>query len=188
MPALPQLYVNRPGAIAPIVLPGEVIGIWSGTTYNFYRVDYYDGVLGSNAITHDFGALVAQASTAITQLTLLEMPDHELGQFRAHAIDDIAAVLYQGRPSQMHALKNRTAEYTRFTAQQDPCGHLGEFFVHEHEYAFMMASNWTDYDITISRVMFWGFRFGLTSMPDYSWPTKVPAQWTRVPARAHVGK
>lgn len=189
MPALPQLYPYKAGTIEPIVLPGETVGIWVTKQYEFYEVDYIEGIPRSDPVEFDFGAIPAVGTTAITQLTFLEMPTEEFGQYRAAVIDDISVILYQGRADQRHKLQNRVATYTKFTELFDPDGHAGEFYVFEHNWAFGQATNQTDYAVITARMAFWGFRYVVTALPQYSWtskPQKLPSQWTRVPATAHL--
>jgi hypothetical protein len=189
MPGLPQLYPYKAGPIEPIVLPGEIVGIWVNKQFSFYSVDYVEGVPRSDPIEHDFGAIAAGGTTAVTQLLLLEMPDNEFGQFRAAVLDDISMILYQGRADQRHKLRNRVATYTKFTDLFDPDGHEGEFYVFNDNNAFGQATNPTDYAVVTARVAFWGYRYVLTELPQYSWtakPQTLPPIWTRVPATAHL--
>jgi hypothetical protein len=194
MPALPQLYPYKAGPIEPIVLPDETVGIWVNKQYSFYKVDYIEGIPRSDPLEYDFGAIAAQANTAVGQFLvgaqdILAMPNSEFGQFRAAVIDDISVTLYQGRADQRHRTANRVATYTKFTDLFDPDGHNGEFYVFEKNYAYGQAFNQTDYAVLTARMIFWGFRYVLTELPQYSWtakPQKVPATWTRVPATAHL--
>lgn len=187
MPALPQLYPYKAGPIEPIVLPGEIVGIWVRKQYSFFEIDYIEGILRSDPLEFDFGAIAAGAPTAVTQFALLEMPDNEFGQFRASVIDDISVVLYQGRADQRHKLNIRVATYTKFTDLFDPDGHEGEFYVFHNNNAFGQATNQTDYAVVTARIAFWGFRYVLTPLTQYSWREKrMPTVWTRVPATAHL--
>ncbi len=187
MPALPQLYPYKAGPIETIVMPGEIVGIWVNKVYNFFRVDYIEGVPRSEPIEIDLGAVAAGAQSAIIQLALLEMPTEEFGQFRAEVLDDTSTILFQGRADQRHKLFTRVATYTRFGSQKDPDGHSGEFYVHENNWAFMQAQNQTDYALTQTRIAFWGFRYVLTAAKEFSWADKkLPPAWTRVPATAHL--
>lgn len=185
MPALPQLYPYKAGAIEPIVLPGEIVGIWVNKQYTFSRIKFVEGVMRSDPIEFDFGIVNAGAVTAITQMTLLEMPDDEFGQFRCIAMDDLSFILYQGRADQRHKLNNRVATYTRFGELTDPSGHTGEFYVYEDNWAFMSATNQTDYDVTVARVAFYGYRYVVDLLPEFS-AKNPPREWTRVPATAHL--
>lgn len=187
MPALPQLYPYKAGPIEMVVMPGEIVGVWVNKVYNFFRVEFIEGYPRSEPLEIDFGALAAGGVSAVTQLALLEMPDTEFGQFRAEVLDDLSVILFQGRADQRHKLFTRVATYTRFNAIKDPCGHEGEFYVHEDNFAFMQAQNQTDYALTQSRVAFWGFRYVLDPLTEYSWKDKrLPTAWTRVPATAHL--
>lgn len=193
---MPDLYPFKPGPIERIVLPDQIVGVWVNKIYKFYRTVYIEGIPHSDPLEMDFGPLVAAATTGITQLTLLEMPDHEFGQFRGFVIDDIAASLWQGRSDGRHVLMNRNGRLTRDTDRRDPCGHTTEFYVHENDFAFMDVLNPTAYDLTQTRVAFFGFRYVVEDALDnsgrkYKWaPGKPdhyePPAWTRVPATAHL--
>jgi len=187
MPALPQLYPYKAGPIEPIVMPGEIVGVWVNKIYHFYKVSFIEGITRSEPIEVDFGALAANSSSAVTQLGVLEMPDMEFGQFRCEVLDDISAILYQGRADQRHKLNNRVATYTRFGAIKDPDASVGEFYVFEDNLAFMQAQNQTDYNLAQSRIAFWGFRYVCEETKEYNWTAqKLPPSWTRVPATAHL--
>jgi hypothetical protein len=187
MPALPQLYPYKSGPMEPVVMPGETVGIWVNKVFNFFKVDYIDGIMFSDPLTMDFGAVAAGANTQVTQLALLEMPDVEFGQFRAEVLDDCAALLYQSRSDQRHKTNVRVATYTLPGAMSDPDGAAGEFYVHEDNWAYMQIFNQTGYALTQTRVAFWGFRYVCTALPEYSWATKtLPPVWTRIPATAHL--
>jgi len=184
MPEL--LYPFKAGEIEPIVLPDQIVGIWVNKVYKFYKVVYIEGTPRSDPLEMDFGALAAAATTTVTQLTLLEMPDKEFGQFRGFVIDDVAATLWQGRSDGRYKLKNRIARLTRWTELKDPCGHTSEFYIHEDDFAFMQVLNPTAYALAQSRVAFFGFRYVLEDT-EYDWAKKrLPPAWTRVPATAHL--
>lgn len=193
---MPDLYPFKPGPIETIVLPDQMVGIWVNKVYKFYRVTYIEGIPRSDPLEMDFGALAALGLTAVTQLTLLEMPDNEFGQFRGFVIDDIAASLWQGRADGRYSTANRNGRLTRYTDMRDPCGHTTEFYVHENDFAFMQVLNPTDYALAQSRVAFYGFRYVLEDAVNeagktYKWaPGKPehyePPVWTRVPATAHL--
>lgn len=189
MPALPQLYPYKAGPIEMIVMPGEIVGVWVNKVYNFFKVDFIEGIMESEPIEIDLGAVLAGAASATTQLALLEMPTSEFGQFRARVLDDISAIVSQGRADQRHKLFTRVATLTRFTSLHDPCGHTTEFFVHEDSFAFLQAQNQTSYNLAQTRVAFHGFRYVLEPLTEYSWtakPQRLPPSWTRVPATAHL--
>ncbi len=187
MPALPQVFTYKGGPVEQIVVPGEIVGIWVNKVYEFYRVAFIEPLNRSNPITIDLGALAAGGTTGITQLTLLQMPDAEFGQFRAEVLDDVEVILYQGRADQRHKLQNRVATLSRFSPLFDPDGHQSEFYEYEDNWAFMQATNNTSYALTQARVVFWGYRYVLDAETQYNWKAgNLPEVWTRVPATAHL--
>lgn len=187
MPALPQIYPYKGGPVEPVVMPGETVGVWVNKVFEFFKIEYIEGLTRSDPIEVDLGAIAAGIASAITQLTVLEMPDKEFAQYRAEVIDDVSVVLYQGRADQRHKLMNTVASFNRFTGLHDRCAHTTEFYVHEDNFAFIQATNQTDYALTQSRVVFWGFRYVLDPLEAYSWKNRVlPEQWTRIPATAHL--
>jgi hypothetical protein len=187
MPALPQLYPYKSGPMEPVVMPGETVGIWVNKAFSFYQVEFIEGVPPSEPLEETCGALAVGAQSAVTQLNLLEMPDHEFGQFRMRVIDDVSVILFQGRADQRHKVMNTVATATRYTNVVDPCGHTTEFFVYEDNWAYMQAQNQTDYALGQSRVAFYGYRYVVEPLTQYSWANKVlPPVWTRIPATAHL--
>ena len=187
MPALPQLYPYKSGLIEPVVMPGEIAGLYVNKTYYFYKILYIEGIPRSDPLVVDIGALAAGATSAMTQLTLLEMPDKEFGQFRMFVLDDIAANLWQGRSDGRARLSNRVGRVTRFTDMRDPDGHTTEFYVHEDDYAFVQVLNPTGYALTQTRVGFFGFRYVLELDERYDYKKgTVPEQWSRIPCSAHL--
>lgn len=187
MPQLPMIHTYRGGPIEQIVMPGETVGLWINKVYEFYKVVYIEPIIRSDPVTIDLGALAAAGVSAITQVALLQMPDLEFCQVRAEALDDVSVILYQGRADQRHKLQNVVATFSRFSALFDPCAHLTEFYEFEDNWAFLQATNLTAYALTQARVVFWGFRYVLEALTEYSWRLgRLPEVWTRVPATAHL--
>jgi len=187
MPTLPMVHTYKAGLVEQIVLPGETVGIWVNKVYEFYRILYIEPITRSDPVTIDLGALAAAGVSAVTQVALLRMPDLEFAQCRMEVLDDISVILYQGRADQRHKLQNVVATITRFSSLFDPCAHQTEFFEFEDNFAFLQATNQTSYALTQARVVFWGFRYVLEVLSQYSWAKKVlPEVWTRVPATAHL--
>jgi len=189
MPALPQLYPYKAGPVEPIVMPGEVVGIWVNKVYHFATVEYIEPLPESNPIVIDLGALAAGASVGPTRLGNLDMPGSEFAQYRYRVVNDIEVSLSLGRSDLRYKMHNVNAHVSRFTALNNPDAHLTEFFVYEDQHAFMTALNPTSYNNTESKIAFWGFRYVLDQAIDnqYSYAEKkLPAQWTRVPATAHL--
>lgn len=187
MPTLPMLHTYNAGPIEQVVMPGETVGIWINKVYEFYKILYIEGVMRSDPVTQDLGALAAAATTAVTQITLLQMPDLEFAQLRMEVLDDVEVIVYQGRADQRHKLFTRVATLNRFLPLFDPCAHLTEMYEFEDNYIFLQATNQTSYALTQARVVFWGFRYVLEALTEYSWRKQaLPDVWTRIPATAHL--
>lgn len=187
MPQLPVLHTYKSGPIEQIVMPGETVGIWVNKVYEFYKVQYVEGVMRSDPLTIDLGALAAGGQSAVTQATLLQMPDTEFAQLRMEVLDDVEIIVYQGRADQRHKLFNRVATLSRILSLFDPDGHTSEMYEFEDNYLFLQAANQTSYALPCARVVFWGFRYVLEPMTQYSWNAgTLPDAWTRVPATAHL--
>jgi len=187
MPTLPMIHTYRAGPIQQIVMPGETVGIWVNKVYEFYKVLYVEPLMRSHELTFNLGAPAAAAILAVTQITLLQMPDLEFAQVRMETLDDVDIIVYQGRADQRHKLQNVVATFSRYNALFDPDAHLTEVFEFEDNFIFLQATNNTGYALTQTRVVFWGYRYVLETLPKYSWKQQqLPDVWTRVPATAHL--
>ena len=187
MPALPQIYPYKVGPIEPVVSPGETVGIWVNKVWTFHKIQFIEGITRSDPISINLGAIPVGGVSAITQLTILQMPEEEFAQIRAEVLDDVSVILYQGRADQRHKMQNQVATFSRFNALSDPCAHLTEFYEYEDQFAFIQGVNQTAYALTRARVVFWGLRYVLEKLSEYDWKTgRLPDQWTRIPATAHL--
>ncbi len=187
MPTLPMTHTYREGPIEQIVLPNEIVGIWINKVYEFYKVQFIEPITRSSPVSQDLGALAAAGASAITQITLLQMPDLEFAQFRMEVLDDVEIIISQGRADQRHKLQQVVSTLGRMNALFDPCGHLTELYEFEDNYIFLQATNQTGYALTQARVAFWGFRYVLEVQTQFNWKAKaLPERWTRVPATAHL--
>lgn len=185
MAGLPQLYPYKAGPIEMVVLAGETVGLYVNNQLHFARVDYVEPIPRSNPLVLDFGALGAGASTAKTQLALIEMPTNEFGQFRMAAIDDIEVSLWQGQSDGRLRTKSRMAAISRFTALHGE-EQTTEFYVFENQWAYGVALNPTGYALVQSRLAFWGYRYVTTKLEQYSSDNVPPTPWTRIPCGAHL--
>jgi len=182
-----MFHTYRAGPIEQVNMPGETVGLWINKVYEFYKVLFIEGIMRSDPVTLDLGALAAAAISAVTQATLLQMPDLEFVQLRLEVLDDIEVIIYQGRADQRHKLQNVVATLSRFNREFDPCAHQTEMFEFEDNFIFLQATNQTGYALTQARVVFWGYRYVLEALPDFSWKRqKLPDVWTRIPATAHL--
>jgi len=189
MPTLPMLHTYKAGPIEQVVLPNEVVGVWVNKVYEFYKILYVEGLMRSDPITIDIGALAAAAQSAMTQVTLLQMPDQEFAQFRMEVLDDVEVAVYQGRADQRHKLFTRAATLTRFQPLFDPDANVSEMYEFEDNYIFLQATNLTSYPVTQARVVCWGYRYVPDPLDQYRWNKgngPLPPVWSRIPATAHL--
>lgn len=187
MPQLAQLHTYKAGPIEQIAMPGETVGLWVNKVYEFYKVSFVEGIMRSDPVALTIADPGAGGASAVTQLTILQMPDLEFTQCRAEVLDDAQVILYQGRADQRHKLQNVVATFGRMNREFDPDAHLTEFYEFENNFAFVQAFNNTDYALPFIRIVFWGFRYVLEALPDFSWKhQRLPDVWTRVPCTAHL--
>lgn len=188
-----DLYPFKAGPIEPICLPGNIVGLWVSTKFDFRKVVFIEPIPISDPLINNLGALGAGATVGATQLLLLEMPIQEFGQFRSYVIDDVVATLWQPSATARKGTNIRTSRISRFTDLRDPCHHQTEFYVWERNWAFMSILNPTAYATLTSLVAFYGMRYvteailDANNQPLYDWSKgKEPPTWTRVPCAAHL--
>lgn len=187
MPADVMYPVYKAGPIEPAVAPYQNIAVWVNKVWRYYTVDYIEGIPRSSPLLFDFvvatGAVVAAAAaTGVQQLTLLRMPDKELGHFRLYVLDDMEFELWQGRSDGRNRLMNVQARSGLFSDLRDPCGHLSTFFMHEDDWAFGNCFNPSATVVLArARVAFYGYRYVLSG-PLAAKPDMV----TYIPATAHL--
>lgn len=178
------MHPYKSGPIEPVLLPGEIAGIWIDR-WIFVKLDFFEPLVKSEQLMHDFGALAAGASSGTISLTELDVHQYNFAQYRFQVCDDITAELHQGSASARFGNMNRVTRITGYNQIADPCGHMTEFFVYEQNHAHMLVTNETDYALTQSRVVFWGYKYNCSLMPNYSEKSPPPA-YTRIPATAFI--
>lgn len=153
-------YFGKPGPIAPIALMGQNLVAVHDNKYNLYRVQLLEGVLPSNPLIFNGGALAALG--AVTQQSLqnvIDMPEGNLFHFRWRVLDDIRVTLDQPQRLGSQVLAFVAGEVSAFSALYDPCAHLTERAIYWDRRPFLGITNPTQYAIAQSRVLFWGFKY-----------------------------
>lgn len=164
-----ERWAAKPGPITPVAGVGEHILVRRVKNYYMYRVLYREGLPPSAPLMRDFGAVAAAATTAGVSLqTPLEMDDFHLGQFRVKVLEDIRLTIWQPRSIGRFQTKNIISQITKFTEIVDPCGHMTELFTFEDEWPFVDINNPTDYNLAVSRVLFYGFKYVLDKVGEYT--------------------
>lgn len=139
----------------------------------FYRkvvfLESYPPFTGVNA-----GALAANATSAVTNITNIDMPDDEFGLFRWFPIDPISVRFHLPRGIDKFALKNITVPVDQKTLQWDPNLVSTEFATWEDNRPAVTVTNLTARAINNSRIVFVGYRF-VTQEVGKDWGATVPA-------------
>ena len=164
--------------LSPIAKYGE--NLYLIPLKEYYRVIYVYPLPGE---THDFGALIAGASTtSYTQVTDMNMSEDELAQWRVKLLDDISIQVKQKQGVGHYITKDVMESLVPGTAIYSNNGNMFEMYVFEDEAPWMSVTNNTNYTIKKSRIFFEGFRYILekiteevniaTAIPIYGWGTR----------------
>lgn len=161
-----EWYASKPGPITPVALAGQNVAIWTPPVWVAYKVVFMEPYPLSNPLVFDSGAVAAGATANALQLTNLELTETppEMTQLRFFPLDDIRVRLTRGQSGTRFKSANITALIDRFTKMDDPCGHTTEFVVLTTDEPFIQVTNPTGYALTISRTIFYGFRFILEDL------------------------
>lgn len=159
-------YYAKPGPITPLVLPGQNVAVWNGTSWACYKSTNFEGLSRSNALEFDVGAIGAIATDNPFQLLNLELQSDppEMAQFRFFPLDDIQVRLTRGQSDVRNKTQNIVAQTDLFSHIADPCGHLTEFAVLNVDEPYITCTNAQNVAITVARVAFYGFRHRLEDL------------------------
>ena len=124
----------------------------------YFRVTFIEPLPPSPSLVKDFGALSAGSSSGDTKLDILEMDDCEVGIFRFFPLDDVECTLKQPKALRRFLTKTKVAVVTPLTKVYDPALVTTEFAVFEDDVPYMDVKNPTNYDLSTSRVQFFGWR------------------------------
>lgn len=142
----------------PKVKIKENIAVFVDKTWKYLEVEYIEPLPPSKDLIKDFGAITAGSSSGDTVVDSLEMETDEVGQFRFYPLDDIQIEVKQPKSMTRFSNKNTRVRVDQYTATVDPELKSTELFVSEDDYPYMDIENPTQYDLTQSRVMFFGYR------------------------------
>lgn len=183
-----DMYPGRPGTIAPIANVGDRLVVVHDNAFYLYTVLYREGLPPSAGLIRDFGALVIAASALDVSLQAqLEMPDMEVGQFRAFVLDDIRVTVKQPRSVGRFALKNAQATISLWSRAVDPCDHLTEFYVFEDQWPFADVLNVAGVNLAQTRIAFYGLRYGLEQISRHTAIQNIPAPYQAVVGQGTFG-
>lgn len=146
-------------------------------TWRYYSTIYVEPLPASLDLIKDFGSISSSSVSRANEITILEMEGSaktetdisEVSQLRFYPLDDIAVTVKQ--PNAMGRFKTKTTEIRvdYNTMNVDPSLKSTEVFVYEDDVLFMDVYNLTQYNMTKTRIQFFGWRIVgklLTAKPD----------------------
>jgi len=141
----------------------------------FYTVEWIEPI---PQIVKDFGAVSALSKLEKKEVKEVHLRDNCLAQYRGLPLDYIKIDVYRPTALKQYALKNVESYIVRDVAAYSPKQNLLEFFQWEDEDIFFDITNPTQYDINMSRVLFYGFQYKLKGLIER------PTVYTVVPIQA----
>jgi hypothetical protein len=141
----------------PLAIQNQNVAIHYVQNIFYRKVDYLEAIPPFQAI--DLGALAAQTRSARTNVTNLDMPDDEFGQFRWYPMDNAQIRLFLPPAVGKFSLKNLQTTLDINIRDIDPCLHLTEFCVWEDNRPAIEAVNGMDYALNAVRMIAFGFRY-----------------------------
>jgi hypothetical protein len=155
------------GALEPVVLVGENIGVWTQQTYKFFKVVFIESVPPSRQLIQDLGAVADAANSGQTEFTVSQAQDGSLLQVRLLPLDKVEIEIAQQRATVLHTTDTQTARPGYWAYGLDPNGGMMTHWVLGSEKnMYINAYNVSGYALAQTRVLAWGFRYILNSLPD----------------------
>ena len=152
-----HMYSSNYGLMQPIALMGQNVALHYLDQIYYKRIRFLEAIPPFQGV--DVGAIAAQTVSARTQVTNLEVSDDEFAQFRWYPLDNVQVRLWLPQAQGKYTLRNLQIAVDPTVVTRDPCLHLTEFFVWEQNEPFVECINYADYAVTMSRIVFMGFRF-----------------------------
>jgi len=171
MSTVANLYDNGP--ISPIVKIDEKVAIWTRGKWDYFNVDFIEGMpRGSTMAVEMITAagqttLAANAAIAKRVVAILQLDDFEMFHLRWEPVDDVEGVLWEQAGQARFATRNTQARVTRFTHLRDPYLAATTFYVLGRDRDMNLeVRNPNPVAIALARFAFWGYRYKLTSLPS----------------------
>jgi hypothetical protein len=158
------MYGNR-GPIEHIAEVGENVLLVEHGLYSLYQVAYIEPVPRSHPlvaeVTAGAGLLAGATIPAFNTTAVLDLNNGQLGQFRAHVLDDVHVTVLQAQSLTRFALMNVSATVNPFVHLEDEYDILTEFAIWEQRRVFLRVVNPTGYNLVQARVAFYGYKYVL---------------------------
>ena len=137
----------------------DIVALYYDNKWNYKRILYYEPLPPSSDLIKDFGSISNGDTVENIKLDLLEMENDEFGQFRIKVLDDIKVKFSQPKASARFSTKDVVVKIDKFSYIHDPTLKMSEFYVFEDKYPRVDVSNNSGVDLTVSRVIFYGYRY-----------------------------
>jgi hypothetical protein len=127
----------------------------------------------------DFGPLPARTKdTSVIDIVAgkLEVETEHLAQYRMILLDDFEIEFFQPKTVKRWTTKSLSAVLDKHLGQIPNASHLTEWFQFENKSAGIIRNNPTNTDLSMTRILFFGFKFKLERLPTI--PKKFTAVFT----------
>lgn len=162
----------------PVADIGQNVSIVTGAgTVRYFEVIYVEGLPPSQDLIKDFGSLASGATSSANKIDAIAVEGSakqstdisEIGQYRIHIMDDFMLTLKE--PAAQSRWKTRQSQIRADfnTIEYDPTLKSTEFYVYEDNVPYVDAYNPTNYTLSKTRAMFFGWRIigvQLADKPD----------------------
>lgn len=151
------------GPIEHIAEVGENVLLVEHSKYSLFQIAYIEPIPPSHPLVANAGAILAGGIVPNFNTTaILDLNYGQLGQFRAHVLDDIHVTVLQAQSLTRFALMNVSATINPFTRLEDPYDILTELAIWEQRRVFFRVVNPTGYNLAQSRVALYGYKYVLS--------------------------
>jgi len=185
-----NIYDNGP--ISPIAKIHENIGVLTEGSYQYFNLDYMEGLPRSRPLMIDFVALTVSANippyTSLTARAVQALnpggsdKQKEFLHFRFEPIDDVEGNLFELNNMGRFSALGVFASVTKFSRDTDPWLAATTFFtIGVNKEATISAYNPNAVALLRARFVFWGYRYLVTPILG-----KAPEHATMLPATAAV--
>ncbi len=150
-------------AMEPIVLQDYYVKIKTYKSEYYRQVEWYQSIPPFQAL--DLGALAAQTVSARLSISagqvssFFDLPDEEFAQWRWFPYDNFMARLFLPAGVAKHQLKFLQLGVEKSIISRDPTLVSTEFNSWEDERPAFEAMNYSDYALTATRIIAFGYQF-----------------------------
>lgn len=163
--------IYAPGPIQPIVKHLENIAVWTNSGWEYYQVEYIEGMPRSSPIMPEMvglagvTTLAANGTLSKQVITVLQMNDLELLHLRWAPIENVEGVLWERAGQVRFNSRGVVARVTRDTEKYDPYLATTTFWVLGNDRDMNLeVRNPMGVAIPACRFAFWGWRYVLRDL------------------------